>query len=74
MLEAGVSDEQIGGKVDDPGVVESEGLESGDSVEELAEFRQVDPVARQRQSAEGPDVLSHKICCDLGKTETGHGA
>ena len=74
MLEAGVSDEQIGGEVDDPGVVESEGLESGDSVEELAEFRQVDPVARQRQSAEGPDVLGHKICCDLGKTETGHGA
>ena len=48
MLEAGVSDEQIGGEVDDPGVVESEGLESGDSVEELAEFRQVDPVTRQR--------------------------
>ena len=48
MLEAGVSDEQIGGKVDDPGVVESEGLESGDSVKELAEFRQGDPVTRQR--------------------------
>ena len=72
MLEAGVSDEQIGGKVHNPGVVESEGLESGDAVKELAEFRQIDPVARQRQSAEGLDVLSQKICCDLGKAATGH--
>ena len=59
MLEAGVSDEQIGGKVHNPGVVESEGLESGDAVKELAEFRQIDPVTRQRQTAEGSDVLSH---------------
>ena len=69
-LEVGVSGEQIAGKVDDPCVVKVEGFKSRDALQEPAEFRQVYPVARQRESTEGPDVLSHEIGRDFGKSET----
>ena len=54
-------------------MIEVEGLESGDSPQETAEFRQIYPVARQREGTEGPDVLRHEIGSDFGKTVTGYG-
>ena len=54
-------------------MIEVEGLESGDSPQETAEFRQIYPVARQREGTEGSDVLGHEIGSDFGKTVTGYG-
>ena len=53
-------------------MIEVEGLESGDSPQETAEFRQIYPVARQREGTEGPYVLGHEIGSDFGKTVTGY--
>ena len=54
-------------------MVEIEGFESGDALQEPAEFRKFYPIARQCESTEGSDVLSHEIGRDFGKTESGHG-
>ena len=54
-------------------MIEVEGLESGDAPQEAAEFREIYPVAGQREGAEGPDVLGHEIGSDLSKTVTGDG-